>query len=78
MRLSWEVQRRFQAAKSTNSEMGIAMKVNLQQKEDEEHYRGRLLKGTVHNVLILMASNERRFRTHKYFFKKISTILGTF
>lgn len=54
------------------------MKVNLQQKEDEEHYRGRLFAGTVHSVLILMALNEQRFRTHKYFVKNISTILGAF
>lgn len=46
------------------------MKVNLQQKEDEEHYRGRLFTVTVHSVLILMALNEQRFRTHKYFVKK--------
>lgn len=43
---------------------GITMKVNLQQKEDEKHYRGRLLTGTVHNAFILMSLNEQRFRTH--------------
>lgn len=54
------------------------MKVNLQQKEDEEHYRGRLFTGIVHNALILVALNDQRCRTHTYFVKNISTILGTF
>lgn len=56
--------------------MEIIIKVNLQEKRDENGIR--LFIGPVHNVFILVALNEQGLRTHKYFVKNISTTLGAF